>query len=249
MGNSDILIDRTEDIYSKCDKYASPAFSSFLDEAQRSQIEDYFGVRAGYNVMFFGGCDACERRIFGVFPEWYEAEKADFPISCIKAEHRFGGQLTHRQYLGSLLGLGIDRSKTGDIFISGNTAYIFLCTDIAQYVTANFSRVGSVAVKVSECAPEDAVIPEREFKIIETAAASERADAVIAAALGVSRSVSAGLIANGSISVNHRAFDNPSKPLRENDLISARGYGRYRITGFGANTRSGRIHITVKKYI
>lgn len=242
-----LLTAKAEDLFDLCDKYSSARFSDFLDGAEQAIINKEFIIPYGYNVMLYGGFDGAEKRIMGVFPEWEEPDTAAFPIVCIKAKTAL--PLTHRDYLGSLMGLGITASKLGDIVVSDSCAYIFLHQDISEYILSSMHRIGNQHVSLTPVPDTSSVNIERRYKTIEAVCASNRLDALTAAAANISRSEAAKLIEGGKIKLNHLEVCKPSEAAAEGDLLSIRGSGRYIIYKFGAQTRKKRIHVTLKKYI
>lgn len=241
-----LLTDRIFDLQKRCMRDFSAKFSHFLDGGEQITIqENCFSL--DLNVRFFGGFPAAERKIYGVFPEW--EEPSDFPISVLEITHTFGGELSHRDYLGSILGLGIERNKTGDILIDGNTAFVFVEEKIASFIQDNLKKIGSRGVKVRITDIENVVLPEKKFLEINTVCASKRLDAVVGAATYLARAKSVNLIEAGLVKVNHKEVFHASKQLAEGDLISVRGYGRFILHSVGNETRKGRIHINLKKYV
>lgn len=243
-----ILLARANDLFDLCDKYASARFSQFLDGAQIADIRENIRFPYGYNVMFWGGFEESERKIFGVFPEWEEAEEDKFPISVVKFTSGFSKKLTHRDYLGTVMSLGIDRSKIGDILIEEEFAYVFAYSDIAEYIRDNIRKIANVGVK-AELLEGGVYIPEKEYKTVDTVCASLRLDAVITGALNISRNASVQLIREGKVKLNYREENQSSKIVKEGDLISVRGYGRFFLEEAGNETRKGRLHITIKFYV
>ncbi|MCC8170119.1 MAG: YlmH/Sll1252 family protein [Oscillospiraceae bacterium] len=229
-----------------CDKYAKPRFSRFLDGGEIADITDNMSFPYGYNVMLWGGYEDCERKILGVFPEWEEAEQDKFPLSVIKFTSNFSKKLSHRDYLGTIMSLGIDRAQTGDILIEENGAYAFVYSDIAEYICGNISKISNIGVKAEILGGGDIDIPPRKYVIFETTCASLRLDAVIAGALKMSRNESTRLISAGKVKLNYRDAVHLSRNVKEGDLISVRGHGRFFLEEAGSETRSGRLHITVK---
>ncbi len=244
-----LLIAKTEDMFRLCDKYASERFSDFLDGAQQAVIEDEIGTPYGYNMMLFGGYSGSERKMIGVFPEWQEADEELFPIKVLKIESGIGRELTHRDYLGTFMSLGIDRSKTGDIVVDGKTAYAFVCADIAEYIRTNVNKIGNQGVKISVSDIREIEVPEPKLQRIGAVCASMRLDAVTGAAVGVSRSNAAALIRGGKVSVDHRESEDVSRTVKVGELLSVRGHGRFIVSAVTGETRSGRIHIEFLKYI
>ncbi|MGN0182526.1 MAG: RNA-binding protein [Candidatus Ornithomonoglobus sp.] len=244
-----LLIARTEDLFSLCDKYCCARFSDFLDGAEQAVISDNLVFPYGYNTLLYGGFDDAEKKILGVFPEWMEPDKAEFPLTCLKIEGGFTRKLTHRDYLGTIMSLGIAPSRLGDIVVSDGFAYVFLHSDIADYVADNVHKIGNQGVKITVLEDLSGIRVERAYKTIGAICASERLDAVTAAAAGVSRSIASGLIEGGKVKVNHREITKTSEPVKEGDLLSIRGHGRFIVYKFGAETRSSRLHVTFKQYI
>lgn len=242
-----LLLARTKDLFTLCDKHCEAKFSGFLDGAQAAVIEDDFSVPYGYNTMFFGGYEGAERRIFGVFPEWEEARSDEFPISVVRIDAPKFRTLTHRDYLGTLMSLGFERSKTGDILVDDNGAYAVLMSDIAEYAVRNITKIANIGVKIYKA--EEFTIPKPNTMEKTCVSASVRLDAVTAAALNISRTVSEKLISGGSVKVNHRETADRSKQINEGDLISVKGYGRFILKETGQKTGKGRLHITVEKFL
>lgn len=247
--NDKLLLARTADLFRLCDKYACARFSDFLDGAEQAVIVDSGAVQYGYNVLMFGGFEGSERKIMGVFPDWEEPDKSAFPIKVLTIESGIGRELTHRDYLGTFLSLGFDRSKTGDIIVDGKKAYAFVCEDIADYIKNNISKIGNQGVKIQVSDMAEISVPEPKLQRISAVCASMRLDAVTGAAAGVSRSNAAALIRGSKVSVNHRLCEDVSKPVKEGDLLSIRGCGRFIASAVSGETRSGRIHIELLKYM
>lgn len=244
-----ILIARINDLYRLCEKHASAKFSPFLNESEAALIKDNAINQNGFNSAFFGGFDEAERSMLGIFPEWQEAENRDFPIAVLKIDKGYNKELSHRDYLGTILSLGIDRSKVGDILVSESGAYVFVSEDIADYLIFNIKKIANCGVKLKRVDLQSEELPRRSYEEINAVAASSRLDAVLAAALKLSRKESSLCINSGKVSVNHRQVQDISYSLKEGDLLSVRGFGRIIIETFGENTRSGRVHIVLKKYV
>ena len=248
-GEEKLLLARCEDLFSLCDKRVAPCFTDFLNEAEQTVIKNNIGNRMGYNSCFFGGYENSQRKIFGVFPQWEEPDFNSFPIKVLKITKNYKRELTHRDYLGTVLSCGIDRIKVGDILIDGDCAYIFISEDIADYVSFGIDKIANVGVKavvedISKITP-----PEPKFEVINTVSASVRLDAVIASVLNLSRKNACELIKSGRVCVNYTECTNTSHMLSVEDIISARGFGKFIFSDIGQKTRSDRLHIEVKKYI
>lgn len=240
----ELLLRRIGDVCRLCEKYHTPRFSGFLDEREQAEVSAAF-----YGCVMFGGYAGAERKIFGAFPEWCEPDNAEFPIKLLIFTKRYAKDLTHRHFLGTILSLGIDRAKIGDIVIDGDRTYVFVSEDIAEFIINGISKVAGVGVdiEVSDCA--DNFVPERRFEEISAVCASLRLDAVVASVLKISRSEAKAFITAGKAAVNHAETLNVDDIVKEGDLLSLRGFGRTEISQIGGKTRSDRLHITFKKYL
>lgn len=241
----DIFLKKIQDVYKLCEKYHSPRFSKFLDEAQQAVLEKE-GLIGG---ALFGGYPEAERCMLGVFPDWQEPDNSVFPIKVLEIKKKYDKELTHRNYLGTILSLGIERNKIGDILVGKDVSYVFAAEDIAEFIKDNIRKIAGCGVDIRVCEPEDIKVPEKSFEIIGIVAASMRLDAVVAAMLKLSRSEAKAFIMSGRISVNHIEKEQTDFLLSEKDLLSVRGFGRAEIFEIGNKTRSDRIHVVLKKYI
>lgn len=241
-----LLIRRIEDIAALSDKYRMPRFSDFLDEREQAVLmksAEYFGG------VWFGGYDDAARKMLGFFPDWTEPDNAEFPVSAVRIEQKGSRKLSHRDYLGTIMGLGVERKKIGDIAVCGDGAYVFAESDIAEYIAGGIDKVANCGVKCSIVPLDRVTIPEAEYVLLDAVVSGMRADAVVGAVCGFSRKKSADYILSGCCSVNHLPISRTDFILKEGDLLSLRGFGRAQIIETGANTRSGRLHIKIKKFI
>ena len=244
-----LLTAKTEDLLRLCDKHCEAQFSFFLNEAEQAVIKREIGDAYGYNCRYFGGYENAQRMVLGVFPQWEEADTEKFPIKAVKITKTYPKNLTHRDYLGSIMAHGITREQVGDIIVEENTAYAFMIADMAEFVGMNLTKIGNVGVKAQLVDLDKIPVPEQKYQIINAVAASQRLDAVVAAMLKLSRREAAALIAGGGVGVNHIVTENTSYMINDGDVISARGYGRFLFCGDKGETRSQRMHIVVKKYL
>ena len=247
--NHKLLIARINDLFSLCDKHCEMKCSDFLDGGELAVIEDEFQIPYGYNTLFFGGYENAERKVLCVFPEWQESEESEVPISVIRFDVPKFRKLTHRDYLGTLMSLGIDRSKTGDILTDDEGAYVFVMSDIAEYVARNVNKIANAGVNTKIVDMADFIPPKPKTTEKMCVCASLRLDAVVAATLNISRGNTEKLVSSGYVKLNHREVLDRSKQVGEGDLLSIRNYGRFILKDIGNNTRKGRLHITVEKFV
>ena len=239
-----IFISKMRDVVRLCEKYHAARFSHFLDSREQAVLENN-----GISGMLFGGYDGAERCMLGVFPDWQEPDGALFPIKVLKITVKSEKSLTHRQYLGTVLSLGIERDKIGDILTDDDCAYVFLCADMAEFVRENISKVGRNGVSIDYADINSVTLPEKKFEIISCVCASLRLDAVISGLINKSRNEAKSLILAGRVSVNHFDTQKTDFTVKEGDLLSVRGFGRAQLEEIGTKTRSDRVHIKFKKYV
>ncbi len=192
-----------------------------------------------------GGYPSAERVMACFHPE---GEEAVFPIACVHItwDGRYH-QAEHRAILGSVLGLGIERSMVGDICLVGDAAYLMAAEEMAAFIAQNLVKAGRtpvVALVLEDIPP----IAAPEGTIFRDTVASLRLDAVLAAGLNMSRSEAASCILSGQVQVNHKPEIRTDAQLREGDLLSIRGFGRLLIKAIGAATRKGRIPIQFESH-
>lgn len=243
--SDDIFIKKIYDVIRLSEKYHSPKFSKFLDETQQAEIKSERILEG----VTFGGYEGAERKIFGVFPDWQEPSFDEFPIAVLKFTKKYEKELNHRHYLGTILSLGIERNKIGDILPDDNGATIFVLEDIAEFIKENITKVAGCGVDIDICDSKDITIPQKQFELIDIVAASLRLDACLGAILKISRKDAKNLALSGKVLVNHQEPKSDDLKLNLGDLLSIRGFGRVEVFDIGGKTRSDRVHITVKKYI
>ena len=201
-------------------------------------------------VTVFGGTEGTDRKVirFGD-PEELGYEEA-FPIVCIAIEpilEKFGENLSHRDYLGALMNLGIERENLGDIFIKGKTGYVFCLERIADYIMENLSQVRHTHVKLRILENEEEFV-QKETEEMVVLTASERVDGVVARVYNMSRSQSIDYFRAKKIYVNSRLCENNSYQLKQGDVISVRGFGKFVYNGVGYHTKKGKLSVKVGIY-
>ncbi|MBE5950229.1 MAG: RNA-binding protein [Lachnospiraceae bacterium] len=174
-----------------------------------------------------------------------------FPIACVQITPygpKFCDGLTHRDFLGAILHLGITRSKIGDIYIKEKSAYVF-CTDtIGDFLCRELVSVKHTQVHCEICVPSD-VDFSPELKDISGTVASLRLDAFLALAFQTSRSSLSVYIEGGKTFINGKLSMKPGEQLKQGDLVSVRGKGRFLVSEINHKTKKGRISVVIKKYI
>ncbi len=194
--------------------------------------------------VLFGGTDEAERQMVAFIDEY---DNADFPIGAVRITSPMLKNLSHRDFLGSILGLGLKREKCGDIIILEDVCYIILHRDIISFVASQLTKVGRAGVKCTECDLSDIKLPEKNFTPISGTVASLRLDAVVSHFAGKGRGQASGLISAGFVFVNGILCEKNDMHLQDGDTVSVRGYGKATLE-VGGKSKKDRIFITLHKY-
>lgn len=230
------------------EKRYEACFSSFLDERQQQIAEEVLRHSHCSNYLFFGGTAGCERRMLGVFPEGIEPDEAEFPIQTLKLTVKGETSLTHRDYLGSLMGLQLKREAIGDILMLADGAAVFIERDLSVFLSSNLERIGRSAVTVGEL-PPGSVEKKQEFRLIQGSVSSLRLDCIVALMLNKSRTVAAELIHGGLVRRNYVEETNVSRICEGGDVLSVRGKGKFILEEEFKRTKKDRIFITVRQLL
>lgn len=203
---------------------------------------------AGYDME--GGCPLCERRMIRFGSAQALGYEEAYPISCLKVEPltpKFAEHLTHRDFLGAIMNLGIERSTVGDIFVQDKEAVVFCQESVADYLISNLEQVRHTRVKcsVTEVAEQ---LQSPVTEAVSVSVAAPRIDTVISKLYNIARSQSLELFRTGRIYVNGRLTENNSYSLKKNDTVTARGFGRFIYTGEQGETRKGKVRVGVEIY-
>ncbi|MBQ8327644.1 MAG: hypothetical protein IJX86_11265 [Lachnospiraceae bacterium] len=226
-------------------------FSNFLNEAE---IADVFSMDKELRFMeysFFGGYEGSVRQVLCFGSEAQFGYEEEFPIDCIMVEpvsKKFSEELSHRDYLGALMNLGIERNTIGDIIIRDKSAYIFCLKKVSDYILESFSQVRHTTVKVKKVE-----LPNLQFEVkiepVEVLVSSMRLDGILSKLLNISRSESILLFTQKKVFVNGRLYENNSGTLKEHDVVSVRGYGKFVYEGLLSETKKGKLRIKLGKYL
>lgn len=223
------------DLEEKCMTWHKPQTSYFLNEEEQAAMAQKFPASA--HIKYDGGYEGARKKkvIF-----LYDEEDDFSDIACISArvDQRFR-KIGHRDILGALMHLQIDRHSFGDFWIAEDHIYLYTSEMMSEFLCQNLTRINqlSVSFEVTDERPVQ-VFQTRKFKAV---IASERMDAVVAGIAHCSRSRAKQMIQEGLVQVNHVILEHPDKLCDNNSVISIRGYGRYRFLGVVHKTRSDRL--------
>ncbi len=244
-----LLISHIDDMIRICEKRRCARFTGFLSEREAALSEDYLGYTGFENYMLYGGYEDAQRVVLGVFGQSVEPDKESFPVRTVRFACRSADSLTHRDYLGSLMSLGIERSLVGDIVCGGENAYAMLSPAAAELAVMSITKIGRTGVKCTLSDGSESIVRCDSFAVITGTVSSLRLDCVLSTALRLSRDKTAQLIRSGAVSVNHSVTEGTASAVKDGDILSVKGYGRFILDKTGDRTKKDRIHVTIKKYV
>ena len=243
-----LLLNQISDwIYLAENKYAKK-FSFFLNENQIGLCEKLFASQKFSNYSFWGGYDNAKRKILCVYSPYDEIEEDEYPFIPLIFKFRQQDKLSHRDFLGSLMSLNISRNTIGDIIVQDGVAQVFVSDKIAPLIIENISKIGRVGVDVEEGKLDNIDVSE-SFEEISGTVSSLRLDCVLSLVLRLSREKIKTLVATRDINVNYMLINKPDYLLKQDDVFSVRGYGKFVFESVDGITKKDRFHITIKKYI
>jgi len=225
-------------------------FTHFLDLAA---LDAYHRVEKNLPPVgrtLFGGAEGCERQMIRFGDAENCGYEAEFPIACLKiapVSAKYAEELGHRDYLGALMSLGIERELLGDIVIREDCTYLFCEEHIADYIADSLTEVRRTRVRAerTENLPEGELYKTRR---VVTQLSSQRLDALIAHVYKMSRSEAQSLFPSGKVFVNGRMCESPGYTPKEGEIISVRGSGRMRYAGVDSVSKKGRENTVVDVY-
>lgn len=249
MEMNDMMLRHLLDLCRKSEKTGTWQYSGFLSPAEQ---DGFLRSReaAGFSFRMEGGYENAERRILAAGNE-AEAGPPELPLCVIAVRpksDKYAEELSHRDYLGAILGLGIDRSLIGDILVRDKRAWFFCLASAAELLISSLDQVRRTAVTAEITAAD---VPELRPRYAPQRlnVASERLDAVIAAFAGLSRGQADKLFAAGKVFVNSRMMTDRSRTLKEGDVISVRGVGKAVYDGIDHETKKSRYMVRLRKLI
>ena len=227
-----------------------PANTCFLSPREQEMARYLFGMEPG--LRFFGGYEDAERKMLVYLPEYLEEDtifNEDAPIVCLRATFFEEDALSHRDFLGALMGEGIAREAVGDICVGKGSCDFFVTADIAAYIEQNFLSAGRTKLHLSKILLRDAHVPEPEVKEIKDTVASLRLDSVVSSGFRIGRSLAAQYIHAGKAAIDGLPCEKPDRPVSEGMKVSVRGLGKIKLAAVNGKTKKDRISVTIHRYV
>ena len=244
-----LLLARVWDKYEQTERRGIPSATVFLSPREQQMARAMLnaaGVRDGY--VFDGGYEEAERKILIFLPDWAEDAAGD-EIAFLRAAFHGEERLTHRDILGSLMGLGVARERVGDILVSPHSADIAAAPSLREFFLREWEQAGRVRLTVTEIERSELAVPQAQVRVVRDTVPSLRLDAVAAAAFSMSRGRAAELIAAGKVNLDHLPCLKGDKSVAEGAVITARGLGKAKLAQVGGLSKKGRIGITVERFL
>lgn len=247
-----LVLARALDKLEAASRRSVPAHTQFLSPAQRVAVEGLINSSGHPRHLFHGGFEGAERTVCVFLPDWMEEEdwpSGEHPLAALQFAAGAGAKLSHRDWLGSVLGLGLTREKMGDLLVEENCCQIILLAETAPIVLSQLEKVGRYPVSGRAIPLEELAPPQRTVKLIRDTFATLRLDAVTASAFSLPRSKAAALINSGRVSLNHVECTKPDRSVGEGDIITCRGSGKCVVKSITGQSKKGRIMAELERYI
>ena len=243
-----VLLARVWERLSAGQRREIPAFSCFLSLREQELVRRLMGEET---LTFFGGYPEAERAVACYLPPYLEENSlyAEGPVTCICASYFEGDCLTHRDFLGSLMGAGIKRETVGDIYVSEGSCDFLVTREILPYLLQNFLSAGRTKLHVEQLPIDQIRVPEQKVKAVRDTVSSLRLDGVVSSGFSISRGKAADYIAAGKCELNYAPCMKGDKQAAEGDVITIRGLGKIRLETIGGSTKKGRIAIEITRFL
>ena len=226
------------------------ANTCFLSPRELEMARFLFGDLPGLHA--FGGYEGAERQMLVYLPDYLEEDALydeDSPTVCLRAEFFQGDSLSHRDFLGALMGAGIGRETVGDICVDSGSCDFFVTGEIAPYILQSFTSAGRTRLRMQQIPLSEAHIPEPEVKELRDTLASLRLDSVISAGFRIGRSLAAQYVSTGKAAIDGLPCEKPDKAVAEGMKISIRGLGKIKLANVNGQTKKGRISVIIHRYV
>lgn len=245
------LIKRMLDLAEQSYRNNLYTYTHFLNPEELSLFYSRKDKFSAYSYEIFGGNEESERKMIGFGnPEEFGYE-GSFPIELIRISpliQKFAKDFSHRDVLGALMHLGMERNVIGDIMVKEKRAYVYCESNMTEFILENLNKIGNTNVKCEriEEFPEECKPTLKEEKVI---LASLRLDALICAVFKLSRKEALEYFQSKKVFVNYNLVENNSAKVKEDSVISVRGFGKIRFKQICGETKKGRIMVVYDRYV
>lgn len=224
--------------------------TDFLDPRQAFIVESITRSSPFVQCELYGGYEEAERKRAWIAPDYMPYSEQAFELSVLSIgsmDTRFA-QLDHSDFLGAVLGLGIKRDKIGDIHVHEEECHLIVCNEMIPYIQLNLQKVHQVSVWTNTIPLEQLKVVFPTFEERTITVSSLRFDAIVSDLIRMSRAKTLPLIRAGDCRLNWKTEENPSRLVNENDIISVRGHGRFKVIAIEGMTKKGNHRVKVGKF-
>ena len=245
-----LLLGKVWDKYERCRVKNLPEHTAFLTPQEQELCRTMLlAIGAADGYAFCGGYDGAERKQLHFLPDW--AEQPEETITALRCSWYETEGLTHRDLLGSLMGLGITRQSVGDILVdkAANAADVLVTDTAAAFLLQEWTQAGRVKMQVRSIDLHDLHLPQAAFREIHDTVASLRLDSIVSAGFSLARGKAADAIESGKVQLNWQEITKPGVSVTGGDVITVRGLGKCELIAVGDPTKKGRYGVTIKRYL
>jgi RNA-binding protein YlmH len=246
-----LLAARILDKLDACERKSVPTNTNFLSGGEQLAAGRLLEAAGQPKSVFWGGFEEAERRVLFFLPDYLDqAPDGDAsPIRCLKASFPPDAALSHRDFLGAVLSLGITREKLGDLLVEEDCCHILLLKDVLPYLLENLEKSGRARLRLVEEDPAALTPPKAKTRAIRDTVATLRLDAVVASGFYLPRGKAAALIEGQKVTLNHAVCGKADKAVSQGDVIAVRGLGKCVLAEVGGTSRKGRIRIVLERWL
>ncbi|MGP7817586.1 YlmH family RNA-binding protein [Niallia sp. 01092] len=224
----------------------APKLTDFLDPREQKIVSMIIGQNQSIKVAFSGGTKEAERKRALLFPDYYQKEEDDFQLTLMEIEYpKKFITIEHPQVLGSIMSLGLTRSKFGDILIKEDRIQLILCEEMKDYVRLQLNSIGKAKVQLKEEQWDNVLHTEENWTESSTTLSSLRLDTVLAGIYNISRQKAQNFITNGLTKVNFTTVEQVAFVCEEGDVLSVRGHGRSIIKVIEGRTKKDKWRVII----
>ncbi len=227
----------------------APACTGFLSAHEQAVASRLIAAGSRPRHLFAGGYEGAERKVCAFLPDWQEEADWEPPFSALRCRWTSGEKLTHRDFLGAVLGRGLDREKVGDILVGDGSCDLLVFAELVPYLLQNLTEAGREKLKVEEIPLSSLSVPEKTVKVIHDTVSTPRLDAVLSTGFSISRGKAAELIAAGRVELDHVPCLKADKPVAQGAVLTCRGFGKCVVTELGGVSKKGRTILTMERYL
>lgn len=253
MTHDELIVSKIEDKIRQCRDGWYVTSTSLLDSHEQALAKQVMMHSADVRTFLWGGYEGAERRMLVCVPSGIpmsDEEAVEGLLEVLRvSKPAISRELSHRDYLGAMLGLGIDRRMTGDILVRDDGADIIILPEIADFLLEEFIQAGRTHVSRELKPLSELILPEVRTQIIRDTVPSARLDTVIASAFRLPRSKASEAIRGGIVSVDHIECLKPDAKVEEGSVLVLRGKGKAVLKEIGGESKKGRIWVVIEKYI